>query len=236
MGSLIYSLKEFIKYAGVRFTCPCCGGRFRRMKTAGQDIKRLNAQCPKCGSMERHRLLQLYLQNETRFFKDNLKVLDIAPMDFFQKICKASPNLDYTSADISSPISMMHFDVQQIPFPDDTFDVIICSHVLEHVEDDLKAMRELNRILKPGGWSILQVPIDNSQETTFEDPSVTSPEERLKLFGQEDHVRIYGRDYVERLVNAGFMVNVVDYHAELDAETIKRYCLSKKEDIFICRK
>lgn len=230
------SLVLIIKYSGWRYACPCCNGRFRKLKPAGQDKKRENAQCPKCGSMERHRLLILYLRNKTRFFQDKLKVLDIAPMDFFQKLCKSSQNLDYTSADMESPLAMMHFDISEIPLPDNSFDCIICYHVLEHVPDDTKAMKELYRVLKPGGWAILQVPIDQSREKTFEDPSVTSPEERLKLFGQKDHVRIYGVDYKNRLENAGFKVRLDTYLSELSVDDKERYRLPQKEDIHFCIK
>jgi SAM-dependent methyltransferase len=188
------------KYYGFQYTCPCCGGRFRRMRSAGFPL-RLNAQCPKCQSFERHRLLILYLKNKTGFFKDNLKVLDIAPMEFFQKICKGAPNLDYTSADISSPLAM-----------------------------------ELYRVLKPGGWAFLQVPIDVNRRETLEAPSVTSPEERKRLFGQDDHVRLYGIDFQDRLKGVGFTVRIEDYQKELTSDEIKKYCLLEKEDIYICAK
>ena len=223
------------KYYGFQYTCPCCGGRFRRMRSAGSPL-RTNAQCPRCQCFERHRLLILYLKNKTGFFKDNLKVLDIAPMEFFQKICKDARNLDYTSADISSPLAMMHFDLTDIPLPDNRFDCIICYHVLEHIPDDMKAMRELYRVLKPGGWALLQVPIDSSLEKTFEDRSVTSPEERKRLFGQDDHVRLYGIDFQDRLKEAGFTVRIEDYQKELASDEIKKYCLLEKEDIYVCAK
>jgi len=144
-----------IRYFGLRFKCPCCDGCFRKFLFFGAK-PRPNARCPRCGSLERHRLLWLYLRNKINFFSDHLKVLDIAPIHFFQKKCKKLKNLDYISADISSPIAMIKMDITDINLHDNQFDCIICYHVLEHILDDEKAMRELFRVLKPGGWAILQ--------------------------------------------------------------------------------
>ena len=220
-------------YWGSRFVCPICEGHFRKFLPFGVK-SRANAQCPKCGSLERHRLLWLYLKDRTNFFTDNLRVLEIAPMDFLEHKFQAMPNLDYVSVDLESPIAMVKMDITDMQFPDNCFDCTICCHVLEHIPDDRKAMREIFRVLKPGGWAILQVPIFG--EKTFEDPTITAPEERERVFGQRDHVRIYGLDYKDRLEDAGFIVKVDDYVKELSDDTIKKYGLMRDESIYFCSK
>ncbi|MEK7873336.1 MAG: methyltransferase domain-containing protein, partial [Chloroflexota bacterium] len=145
----------------------------------------------------------------------NLRVLDVAPLPVLQAKYVKLPNLDYLSVDIASPIAMVRMDITAIGCPRDQFDCILCYHVLEHVPDDRKALQELFRVLKPGGWAILQSPIDATRPKTFEDFSVTSPEERERVFGQSDHVRIYGLDYKDRLTSAGFIVRVDDYAKQL---------------------
>lgn len=222
-------------YLGHKRSCPYCNWSFSKFLPYGEEL-RPDASCPKCGSLERHRLLLIYLKDKTNFFKDELKVLDIAPMHCFQELCKAAPNIDYLSADIASELAMLKMDVTKIPLPDNQFDCIFCYHVLEHVTEDGKAMRELFRVLKPGGWAILPVPVDKDREETFEDPTITSPEDRSRVFGQFDHIRIYGRDYVDRLKNAGFEVTVDDYVQHLDDSVITKYGLDKDEEIYHCLK
>jgi len=229
----IYNHLRGLMYLGFRFACPCCKGHFRKYLPFGVTP---NVQCPRCCSHNRHRLLQLYLKSKTIFFKDNLKVLDIAPTQFFQEMCKSLPNIDYLSADISSPLAMLRMDITTIPLFDNRFDCIICYHVLEHVLDDQKAMSELFRVLKPGGWAILQSPVDHNRDKTFEDPSIVSPDERERLFGQNDHVRIYGIDYKYRLEKAGFLVKVDNYVQELGESAIEKYGLLRDEEIYFCTK
>ncbi len=211
-----------IKHYGNRFTCPCCKGRFRKLLPYGRSA-RPDAKCPKCGSLERHRLIWLYLKDRTRLFDDELSLLHFAPEQLFQKIFCSLGNLSYVSADLHDRNAMLKMDITDIFFKDNVFDMILCSHVLEHVRDDRKAMSEMFRVLKPGGLLVAVVPIDREQ--TLEDPSVTSPEERKRLFGLEDHVRRYGRDFVERLQQAGFSVKVIDYVAELGPELKDKYAL-----------
>ena len=230
----IYLKRRGIRYWGFRFTCPCCNGYFRTFVPFG--TKPTQIACPRCYSLERHRLLQLYLRGKTNFFKDNLKVLDIAPTQFFQEICKSLSNIDYLSADIFSPLAMIKMDITTIPLPDNRFDCIICYHVLEHVLDDQKAMRELFRVLKPGGWAILQSPVDHNRDKTFEDLTIVSPDERERVFGQNDHVRIYGIDYKGRLEKAGFLVKVDNYVEELGESAIKKFGLTRDEKIYFCTK
>jgi len=186
--------------------------------------------------MKRHRLLWLFLKNRTNLFHDKLKVLHVSPEYFFQKTFKSMSNLDYISADLNSPYAMIRMDVTNILYEGNYFDVILCSHVLEHVIDDKKAMMEFFRVLKPGGWAILQVPVFTDREHTFEDPQIKTPEEREIAFGQKDHVRIYGLDYRKRLEEAGFIVIVDDYVKGLSLEMVREFSLNRDENIYICTK
>lgn len=199
-------------------------------------VKRPHAQCPHCKSLERHRLLWLYLERETDFFHAHIRVLDVAPTKFLQDIFYALPNMHYTSVDQRSVIAMEKMDLTDLAYPDNTFDCILCYHVLEHIPDDRKAMSEVLRVLKPGGFAILQVPVDYSRERTYEDPSIVTPEDREKHFRQWDHVRIYGRDYPDRLKGAGFDLERRAYAQELGSVMITRCGLRAQEILHICRK
>lgn len=231
----VYCFLRSLLFFGNKFICPVCGGHFRKFLPAGIKL-RPNAKCPLCDSGERHRLLWLYLKERTNFFSDKLKVLEVAPKWFLQKKFKNLSNIEYTSIDISSPLAMLKMNITDIKFPDLYFDCIICYHVLEHVEDDYKAMSELFRVLKFGGWAIIQSPIDKSRKKTFEDPNVVSCKAREKIFGHFDHVRIYGYDYKNRLEESGFIVRVDDYIAKLPDIFIKKYGLDKNEYIYFCTK
>jgi SAM-dependent methyltransferase len=213
--------------------CPCCGGAFPQFLEFGV-VPRPNALCPGCGSLERHRLLWLYLRKKTRFFSDPLRVLHMAPEKILQQAFRNRENLHYVSGDLHSPDSMVTMDIVKLPFRDGAFDVIFCCHVLEHIPDDRAAIRELRRVLSRDGWAILQVPLDSASERTFEDPTIVTPEERERHFGQRDHVRLYGRDYGNRLEEAGFHVVVDRFSSELDSESMARHCL-QSEDIYFCR-
>ncbi|MGQ9586560.1 MAG: class I SAM-dependent methyltransferase [Anaerolineae bacterium] len=223
------------RFFGFAVRCPCCGGRFRTFLSTGV-MARPNARCPRCNSVERHRLLWLYLQERTDFFSAKRRVLHVAPEPFLQDRFQALPNLKYVSLDLEAPWAMLRADVTEMPCRDEAFDVILCYHVLEHVPQDRKAMGELFRVLRPGGWAILQVPLDPARETTFEDPAVCTPEARKRVFGQSDHVRIYGRDYKERLEGAGFQVRVDDYVRTLEPAVVRRYGLAVDQDIYFCVK
>lgn len=222
-------------YAGEQYTCPCCRGTFRQFMTGGVN-NRQNAVCPKCNSYERHRLLWLYLQNKTNFFFEKLKVLHVCPEFFFWKTLNSIPLIEYVGAGLNAPFATLEMDITNIHQPDNFYDVILCNHVLEHVPEDHKAMSELFRVLKPGGWAILQVPLDYKRETTFEDFSITSPKDREYFFGKDDHVRVYGLDYKDRLEKAGFTVEIVDYIRELGEKMVAKYCLEDREDIYLVHK
>jgi SAM-dependent methyltransferase len=214
--------------------CPCCESSLRRFKTYGV-VPRPNAMCGVCGSLERDRLVYMFVRRETDL-EDGApkKVLHIAPEPLFTRLFREAANTDYVSADLMDVSAMVRMDITDIQYPENSFDVIYCSHVLEHVPDDRLAMREFYRVLKPGRWAILQVPI--TAEKTFEDPSVTDPKERERLFGQYDHVRRYGPDYVDRLTEAGFSVQVVDFVSKLDPHEAARNGLRPDDRIYFCRK
>lgn len=228
---LIY---QFFK--GNNFTDPIDGKSYRKFLPYGYGKQRENALSPGTLSLERHRQMWLFLQNETDFFTKNYKVLHIAPEQEFLRKFKKMKNLDYTSADLFSPIVDVKADILDLPFEDESFDVIFCNHVLEHIEDDRKAMSELYRVMKKGGWGILQVPMKNSLEKTYEDFTITDPKERQKHFGQYDHVRWYGMDYFDRLKSVGFDAEANFYSQKFSDADIKKFGLNRNEILPIVRK
>ena len=221
---------------GNTYTDPIDGKSFRKFLPYGYGEQRPNVLSPSTFSLERHRLIWLYLKNETDFFSAPKKVLHIAPEQCFLKLFKKQKNLSYTSADLYSPIADVKADICDLPFNDNVFDVVFCNHVLEHIENDTKAMSELYRVLKPGGLGIFQIPQDLSLAKTYEDFSITSKEDRKKHFGQYDHVRVYGKDYFDRLRAVGFKVNEIDYSKTLSEDSIIKYCLVKGEILPVCTK
>lgn len=225
-----------IFYRGKGVECSVCGSEFRKFLPYGRS-GRDNALCPNCLALERHRLMYLYLQRKTNFFRDNLKLLHVAPEYCFIDRFEKMTNLDYITADIESPLAKVKMDIHQIPFEANTFDVAFCNHVMEHVDDDIKAMSELHRVLKPGGWAIIQSPQDWSRATTYEDPTITDPREREKHFWQDDHLRLFGRDYGQRLEKGGFSVKEDRFVMnELTPEEVKRFALPANEVIYFCQK
>lgn len=224
-------------YRGKNYIDPIDGRQYRRLMPYGYEGRqRENALAPGSLSLERHRLLWLYLQRDTNFFEEALNMLHVAPEQCFLKRFKQMPNLVYTTADLDSPIADVQMDIHDIPFTQNTFDVILCNHVLEHVQDDKQCMRELYRVLKPGGFAIMQVPFAPGQEKTIEDPEEKDPEVRKKRFGQYDHVRLYGSDYPDRLREAGFTVEIVDFQEKLSPQDYQKYALPKGELLYVGRK
>ncbi len=221
---------------GNKYTDPIDGKSFRRFLPYGYERSRENVLSPSTLSLERHRLLWLYLQNKTDFFTQPLKVLHFAPEQAFYKRFRKLKNLDYVTTDLDSPLADVRADICNLPFDENSFDVILCNHVLEHIPDDTKAMEELYRVLRPGGWGIFQIPQDLKREKTFEDDSITDPGERARIFGQYDHVRIYGRDYFDKLASVGFKVVEEDYTEEISENLIEKYRLAKGEIIPFVRK
>ena len=221
---------------GSRYTDPIDGKSFRMLLPYGYGTQRNNVLSPSTLSLERHRLLWLYLQNETDFFTAPKKVLHFAPEQEFYKRFKKQSNLDYTTTDLYSPLADVKADICNLPFKDNTYDIILCNHVLEHIPDDTKAMQELYRVLKPGGMGIFQIPQEITRATTFTDDSITDPKERAKIFGQYDHVRIYGLDYFDKLRSIGFQVEKVKYTETISPELVEKYCLAKGEIIPVCFK
>ena len=219
----------YLFFKGNNFTDPIDGKSYRKFLPYGYGKQRENALSPGTLSLERHRQMWLYLQNETDFFTKNYKVLHIAPEQEFLRKFKKMKNLDYTSADLFSPIVDVKADILDLPFEDESFDVIFCNHVLEHIIDDKKAMSELYRVMKKGGWGILQVPMKNSLEKTYEDFTITDPKEKQKHFGQYDHVRWYGMDYFERLQSVGFETDINFYSRKFSSDLRKKFALMENE-------
>ena len=234
---------------GKNFECPFCRWRFRRLCPAGFDYPilkearvvgasyHLNDVCPRCQSNARERLLYLYLKQNTDFFSGNKSVLHIAPEPNLAKVLQQAPKILYVSGDLFEANVMTRFDVMQMPFRAETFDVIICSHVLEHVSNDISAMSDLHRVLKFGGWAVLQVPIAMALVKTREDATATTEQQRIELFGQRDHVRLYSeRDYIDRLQSVGFNVRKESFCNQLSKADVVRYALIPEESVFICSK
>lgn len=226
-----------IFYRGNNVVCPVCEAHFAKFVPYGRIDPRPNALCPNCLALERHRLMWLFLKEKTDFFQAGKDVLHIAPeicfIDRFEKL----HGDQYITADLESPLAKVKMDIHEMPFEDETFDVAFCNHVMEHVSDDIVAMKQIHRVLRPGGWAIIQIPFfEPVPETTYEDDSITDPKEREKIFGQDDHVRLYGKDYPERLRSAGFEVQEDNFIETLSSELQDRYALPKGEIIYWCKK
>jgi SAM-dependent methyltransferase len=233
-----FKLLAPILFKGDNVECPVCGERFSKFLSYGSDkAHRENVLCPKDLTLERHRLMWLYLRDHSNFFtSENLNVLHIAPEQCFHRLFKRQSNLNYLTGDLVSPLADMHFDLHQIPLEDNRFDIIFCNHVLEHVKDAHQCMTELYRLLRPGGWGIMQVPQDLNREETLEDASIISPQDRETYYWQKDHVRLFGKDYPEWLRKAGFKVDEFLMMDHISADLIDRYRLQKEEILYIVRK
>ena len=235
---LSYIVKPVLAFIlkGNKFIDPIDGKRFKTFLPYGYTKQRNNVLSPSTLSLERHRLLWLYLKNETNFFSEHLKVLHFAPEQAFYKRFKKLKNLHYVTTDLNSPLADIKANICNLPFKDNEFDIILCNHVLEHIPNDKKAMEELYRVLKVNGMGIFQIPQDLNREVTFEDNTITDRKERSKIFGQYDHVRVYGRDYFDKLRGVGFKVEEVAYATKFSDADINKYGLFKTEIIPVCYK
>lgn len=237
-----------IKYRGKKYYCPVCRSQTRLQWPLGFEFEVIRekeivgagvrtALCPVCNASDRIRLLYLFLVNKTNLFRDRLKLLHIAPEPSLEHILKRQGNIQYLTADLYQEGVMEKIDITNIPYPDNTFDAILCNHVLEHIPDDALAMKELFRVLSPGGWAILQVPISKTLKDTYEDPEVVKKEDREITFGHWDHVRIYGQDYPDRLKKAGFRVEQFSWTSETDNSFHDpKLNLNRDEVVFFCTK
>lgn len=224
-----------IAYLGRGRECPLCGSRRRKFMPYGYVTSREDALCPRCLALERHRMIWLWITRHTDLLERRPRLLHIAPEVSLMRHLKPlyGNSSNYITADLESPLADLHFDVQQIPLSDGSVEVVICNHLLEHVEDDRVALRELHRILCHGGWGILLVPEDRRRATTFEDDSVTDREERTRLFGQYDHRRVYGRDYDDRLRSAGFRVERIPCSDIATASERKLYAIGNDDLVVV---
>jgi len=222
-----------VLYSGTGVVCPICGSSFRKFLPYGRIKPRQNALCPKCLSLERHRLIWLYLRDETDVLTRPQQILHIAPEACFMQRLEAIHGDQYITADIESPLAKIKADIHQLPFANNTFDVVLCNHVLEHVRDDISAMREITRTMKRQAFAILQVPFFRPiEDSTYENTAITAPRDRERIFGQADHVRKYGHDYPIRLKRGGLTPIESDYVDRLSDEDRKKYGLVKGEIIY----
>lgn len=223
LGRVERALPWGLAHRGDRLECPCCGGRFGSFRPR---FGRPDARCPRCDSYERHRVMWLWLRDQG-VLDDPLDLLHAAPERVFEKRLRALPNLRYTAGSLFPKRHQVRVDLTDIPFPESSFDLVICNHVFDEIPDDRRAIAEIHRVLRPGGRLITQTPIDPDREVTFEDPSL-SPAERRRIFQTADDVRTYGRDFADRLAEPGFDVQLVDYVAELDPGIVERYALREQ--------
>lgn len=233
---LLLALPETWKKAGFygkAHYCPVCASHIRHYQPFGHMTQ---SWCPVCASMQWQRFAWLFLQQQTNLWDGKPKrMLHIAPEIAFEPRLRRIANLDYLTGDLCNPHVMVKLDVTDIPFADQSFDVIFCSHVMEHVPDDRKALREFVRVLSTDGWAVFLVPI-RMHRRTDEDLKVTDPQERERRFGQHDHVRFYGWDFEERLTESGFHVTVVRASDRLTAKQCEQMGIHAKEVLFYCRK
>jgi SAM-dependent methyltransferase len=233
------------EHFGLRYACPICRSRLKVFRAGGSPVAvlqqlqvagggyRQHAFCPVCGATDRERLLYLLLVHQTDLFTRPQRLLHIAPERIFSKMLRSARGIDYLTGDLYQADVDVKMDITSIGFADGTFDAIICNHVLEHIADDRQAIAELRRVLKPGGWAILQVPISLTLEKTYEDFAINTEADRERCFGQSDHVRIYAMDYKDRLREVGLDVRVFDWTTDLRfGGAVNRFGLNEKEPAY----
>jgi SAM-dependent methyltransferase len=217
-------------FAGSKYRCPVCERGSRRWVSLGFP----NLLCPHCSAFERQRLLSLYLEREIQIDTRRLTLLHFAPEACMMRYFARRPNVEYIGGDLDPPQGAIRLDLTDIALKPDSVDIVICSHVLEHVPEDARAMREMRRVLRPGGSALIMGPVEYDRPATFEDPTITSPAARAVAFGQSDHVRLYGADFDQRLRDAGFMVDANRYGGQLSADEVARYGLARDEILYVC--
>ncbi len=223
-------------FLGNKLFCPCCGWQLRAFTHAGMSFRiRSSGYCPRCNSKARHRRNMLYFERNTTLFRDPLRLLHVSPKFCMSRKFIKMSNLDYVGVDIKNNLNInSKMDITATSFESSTFDCVICIHVLEHVENDNKAISEIYRVLKPGGWASISVPIRLDQKT-YEDPKIITPEDREREFGETNHVRYYGYDLFDRLNDCGFVVQL-DLGENIEQEDMQKFGLLDDENIFFCRK
>ncbi|TAL71084.1 MAG: class I SAM-dependent methyltransferase [Bacteroidetes bacterium] len=229
---IIFQINK-IMLSGNKYYCIICDRNYRKFFSVG---KRSNVRCPGCGSFERHRLLFYFLKEKTTIFKSEYSVMEVAPLLTIHRLFNKLGNIKYTSIDLESDYVTSKVDLTKLPFENDTYDCIFCYHVLEHIEDDIQALSEMFRVLKKGGFAIVQSPLDKSLEKTLQYDNTKTPESRLKAYGQKDHVRIYGRDFISRIESVGFGVTEDKFINSFSDEDINKFALDKEEYINFCYK
>ncbi len=250
----LWQKTQSVYYKGNNLYCPFCGNSFRKMLPGGSNLpviaekeiiaagRRNNCVCPRCYSTDRDRLIYLYIKYKTNFLKKHIKLLHVSPSGAVRAWLSSQPNIDYNTGTkhhegFYYSKNIPYIDITKIDCEDQTFDLILCNHVLEHIKEDKKAISELYRIIKPEGQAILQVPISKKLKNTYEDPDITSPSDREKYFGQFDHVRIYGQDYTSRLEIAGFKVNILNpLKNNWNVENLDKFAINYNEDLYIALK
>ena len=222
-----------LRHRGDEVLCPICGHAFDRFNDAWN---RPAAVCWRCGSEERHRAQWLVLTGPRNLLSGASSLLHFAPEWALRHRLEQVHGLRYVTADLFQDDVDLRLDIAALDLPDASFDAVLCSHVLEHVEDDMAAMRELARVTAPGGWCLVMVPLDLSRAATYEDPAITDPEDRLRAFWQHDHVRLYAADIGDRLSEAGFDVERLRPERELGLETMERCRVDVADDVWLCRR
>jgi SAM-dependent methyltransferase len=257
LGFMLKELKLMVtgwRYSGDKYYCPLCEHNFKTMLPGGFDLPvikkmeivgaglRQNNICPRCQSTDRDRLVFLYLKDKTSFFTENMSVLHVAPEPSLYKVFSKMKNLNYIAGTKYQEgfyynDKLPSIDLTNLPYENNQFDFVIANHVLEHIENDKKAMTEIFRVLKPGGQAILQVPISLKLTTTYEDPDIKTEKEREEHFGQFDHVRLYGTDYKDKLEKAGFKVlKIKPDTEEWPMSNVEKFALNKNEYLYIGKK
>lgn len=237
-------IKNNIMYMGGRY-CLLCGSNIDKFMPGGLESEvfaryhiiggghRENCICPTCGSSDRNRWFMFVLSNYTNIFEGRFRVLHFAPESNVSERIMSNPNCDYYSVDIQAGRAMHVVDILDIPYRDSFFDYVILNHVMEHISNESVAMKEIQRVLKIGGKMIISFPICTNIDT-FEDNNISSSEDRLKYYGQDDHVRLYGRDYKARMEKYGWQVDVYTPQEKCSRKELDKYGFIYDDVIMIC--